>query len=59
MKKLLLTLLCMLFAVQAFAQAAEEAAAETEKADAPKEQTSDVKTKSKGKPDFNKKKNLS
>lgn len=56
MKKLLLTLLCMLFAVQAFAQAAEEAAAETEKADAPKEQTSDVKTKSKGKPDFNKKK---
>lgn len=56
MKKLLLTLLCMLFAVQVFAQAAEEAAAETEKADAPKEQTSDVKTKSKGKPDFNKKK---
>jgi len=56
MKKLLLTLLCMLFAVQAFAQAAEETAAETEKADAPKEQTSDVKTKSKGKPDFNKKK---
>lgn len=56
MKKLLLTLLCMLFAVQAFAQAAEETAAETEKADVPKEQTSDVKTKSKGKPDFNKKK---
>lgn len=57
MKKLLLILLCMLFAVQAFAQvAAETDNAETEKADAPKEQTSDVNTNSKGKPDFNKKK---
>lgn len=60
MKKLLLTLLCVLFAVQAFAQdAAEtntETAAENEKVEAPKEQTSDVKTNAKGKPDFNKKK---
>lgn len=57
MKKLLLTLLCVLFAVQAFAQAAAETDnAETEKADAPKEQTSDLKTNSKGKPNFNKKK---
>lgn len=56
MKKLLLTLLCMLFAVQSFAQAAEETNAEAEKAETPKEQTSDVKTTSKGKPDFNKKK---
>lgn len=71
MKKLLLILLCMLFAVQVFAQetaeinaaetSAEETKAaetntETEKAESPKEQTSDVKTNAKGKPDFNKKK---
>lgn len=56
MQKLLLTLLCMLFALQAFAQNAAETNTETEKADAPKEQTSDVKTNAKGKPDFNKKK---
>lgn len=56
MKKLLLTLLCVLFAVQAFAQDAAETTTETEKAEAPKEQTSDVKTNAKGKPDFNKKK---
>lgn len=56
MKKLLLTLLCVLFAAQVFAQDAAETTTETEKADAPKEQTSDVKANSKGKPDFNKKK---
>ncbi len=56
MKKLLLTLLCMLFAAQVFSQEAAETDAKAEKADAPKEQTSDVKTNSKGKPDFNKKK---
>ena len=56
MKKLLLTLLCMLFAVQVFSQEAAETDTKAEKADAPKEQTSDVKTNSKGKPDFNKKK---
>ncbi len=46
MKKLLLTLLCMLFAVQVFSQEAAETDAKAEKADAPKEQTSDVKTNS-------------
>lgn len=64
MKKLLLTLLCMLFAFQVFAQDTAETdadtntnnAAEAGKADAPKEQTSDLKTDKKGKPDFNKKK---
>lgn len=53
MKKIFLTLFCMLIAVQAFAQAAAE---DNKGEAAQQEQSSDFKTDTKGKPDFNKKK---
>lgn len=58
MKKLLLTIFCVFITMQAFAQEqAEETQGDAAKEQpAPKEQTSDVKTGEKGKPDFNKKK---
>lgn len=56
MKKFLIILCCSLMSVQAFAQEIEKTEEETAEKTELKENTSDVKTDKKGKPDFNKKK---
>lgn len=57
MRKFLLAVLCILLALPVFAQeSVNNEDKNKENSETPKEQTSDVKTNAKGKPDFNKKK---